>query len=183
MDGDAGADGVAVGYGADEVQSEPMVLVFGEVDEEHGVVAEVVDDGFDASVVEEVGGGKAAAGTRVGQGGAGGFADVLELDWPCATDAAEVVVEEAGFAIEGAQLGGVNLGIDVAVDDEEVGPAVVVDVGEHGAPAEGVGVDGEACGVGLVGEGTVAVGVVEGGGVVGEIGFEDVEVAVTVVVG
>ena len=71
----------------------------------------------------------------------------------------------------------------MTVDDEEIGPAVVVDVGEHGAPAEGVGVDAEAGWEGYVGEGAVAVSVVEGGGVVGEVGLEEVEVAVAVVVG
>ncbi len=71
----------------------------------------------------------------------------------------------------------------MTVNDEEIGPAVVVDVGEHGAPAEGIGVDGEACGEGHIGEGAVAVVVVEGGGVVGEVGLEEVEVAVAVVVG
>src|SRR5690348_12170805 len=41
----------------------------------------------------------------------------------------------------------------------------------------------ETGGEGRVGERAVAVVVVEGGGVVGEIGFEDVEIAVAIVVG
>ncbi len=102
-----------------------------------GVVGEVVDDGFEAAVVEEVGGGEAASGAGIGEGWAGGFADVFEFS------VTQVVVEEAGFAEEGAEAGGVDLGVDVAVGDEKVGLAVVVDVGEHGAPAKGVGVDGE----------------------------------------
>ncbi len=40
-----------------------------------------------------------------------------------------------------------------------------------------------AGGVGLVGEGAVALRAVEGRGVVGEVGLEEVEVAVAVVVG
>ncbi len=79
MEGDARSDGIAVGRGADETQSEPVVLILCEVDEEHGVVAEVVDDGFDAAVVEEIGDGEAAAGARVGKTRAGGLADVPEL--------------------------------------------------------------------------------------------------------
>ena len=71
----------------------------------------------------------------------------------------------------------------MSVGEEEVGPAVVVDVGEHGSPAEGVGVDAEACRESHVGEGAVGIVVVEGGGVVGEVGLEEVEATVSVVVG
>ena len=71
----------------------------------------------------------------------------------------------------------------MAVGDQNVGVAVVVGVEEGRAPAEGVGVDAETGGVGDVGEGAVPVGVVKGGGVVGEVGFEEVEAAVTVDVG
>jgi hypothetical protein len=60
-EGDAGSDGGAVGGGADEVDTEPMVLVAGEIDEEHRRVGEVIDDGRDAAVVEEVGCGEAAS--------------------------------------------------------------------------------------------------------------------------
>ena len=177
MEGDAGADGVAVGAGADQAQAEPVILVAGNVDEQHGVVAEVIDDCFKAAVVEEVGDGEAAA----GRGSVSPGPESLQISLNFAV--AEVVVEEARFAIEGAKIGGVDLGVDVAVDDEEIGPAVVVDVGEHGAPAERVGVDAEAGCEGYVGEGAIAVVVVEGGGVVGEVGLEDVERAVAVVVG
>ena len=71
----------------------------------------------------------------------------------------------------------------MAVDDYEVGPTVVVDVGEHGSPAEGFGVNAEAGGKGGVGESAVGVVAVEGSGVVGEVGFEEVDATVSVVVG
>ncbi len=88
--------GVAVRRCADETQTEPVVLVFCEVDEEHGPIAEIVDHGFEPAIVEEIGDGEAAAGTRVGKARAGRLADIAELS------VAEVVVEEAGFAVEGA---------------------------------------------------------------------------------
>ena len=70
-----GSDGVFVGLGVggDEVEAEPVVCGFRLVDEEHGAVGEVVDDGFEAAVVEEVGDGEAAAGGGFGEGGAGGL--------------------------------------------------------------------------------------------------------------
>ena len=56
---------------------------------------------------------------------------------------AQVVVEEAALAEGGSEMGAVDFGIDVSVDKEEVGPAVVVDVSEDGSPTEGVGVDAQ----------------------------------------
>ncbi len=56
-----------------------MVFVLREVDEEHGPVAEVIDHGFEAAVVEEICDSEAAAGARIGKPKAGCFADIAEL--------------------------------------------------------------------------------------------------------
>ena len=82
-----------------------------------------------------------------------------------------------------AEMLGVDLGIDVTVYEQEVGPTVVVEIEKHGAPAEVLGVQAETRGVGDVVESAVAIVAVERGGVVGEVGFENVEAAVAVVVG
>jgi hypothetical protein len=114
---DAGADGVAVGAGSGELDAEPVVAVFCLVDEQQRAVAEVVDDGLETAIVPQIGDGKAAAGERLDEAGAGGLGDVFEFS------VALIPVEEAGLLEGGAEVGGVDLWVDVAVDDEEVGVA------------------------------------------------------------
>src|ERR1700679_1261160 len=61
-------------------------------------------------------------------------------------------------------MAGVDFRVNVAVGGEDVGPAVVVDVEEHGAPAQLVGIDAQAGWVGDVVVRSVAARAVEGGG-------------------
>ena len=74
----------------------------------------------------------------------------------------------------------VHFGIDVAVGDHDVEPAVVVHVEEADAPAEIAGVDADAGEVGAVVEVEAAEVLVEGFGVSGEVGLDDVEEAVAI---
>ncbi len=62
----------------------------------HGYITEVVDHGFKAAIVKQIGDCKATAGARISKTWAGYLADIAKLA------VAEVVVEEAGFAVEGA---------------------------------------------------------------------------------
>ena len=71
----------------------------------------------------------------------------------------------------------------MAVDLDDVGPAVVVVVDEAAAPRHVVVVDANAGCESDVAEGSVAVVVVQVARVVGEVGLEDVEPAIAVVVG
>ena len=96
VEGHARSYGIAVGRCAHEMQTKPVVLILCEVDQKHGPIAEVVDHGFEPAVVEEICDGEATAGTWVGKSRTGRLADVAELA------VAEVVVEETGFAVEGA---------------------------------------------------------------------------------
>ncbi len=77
----------------------------------------------------------------------------------------------------------VDLRIDVAVDLHDVGPAVVVVIHKATAPRDILIVDADAGSEGDIGEGAVAVVVIEVAGVVGKIGFEDVKPAIAIVVG
>src|SRR3984893_15404375 len=69
----------------------------------------------------------------------------------------------------------VNFGIDVPVDLHNVRPAVVVVIEEAAAPRDVLIIDSDAGRKCNVAESSVAVVVVEIAGVVGEIGFENVE--------
>ena len=71
----------------------------------------------------------------------------------------------------------------MAVHQQQVGPAIVVEVEEHGSPAKILGVQAEASSGRRISEGSGFVVVQQRRGVVGEVGLEDVEPAVAVVVG
>ena len=71
---------------------------------------------------------------------------------------AQVAVEIFALGVGGVHLGAVDLGIDVAVGDKDVEPAIVIEVDEADAPAEKARVDAQAGLVGAVVEGTVARG-------------------------
>ncbi len=78
----------------------------------------------------------------------------------------------------------VHLGIHVAVGDEDVGPAIVVEVEKFYPEAEERNADRTKAGASRqVGELAVAIIVIEVVGVVGEIGLDDVGPAVVIVVG
>src|SRR5258708_4006032 len=92
--------------------------------------------------------------------------------------------EQRALGISNAEGVLVYLRIDVAVGDENILPAVVVEVEELQAEAEKRNADGaEVGGAGKVGERAVVVVVKKIVGVVGEIGLCDVGPAVIVVVG
>ncbi len=71
-----------------------------------------------------------------------------------------------------------GFGIDAAGDPEEIGVAVVIEIGKTGAPADVAGFDGESGGQRDVAEIPFAIVFVEDGGVFAEVSFEDVEIAV-----
>ena len=72
------------------------------------------------------------------------------------------MIEDAGFSEIAAEVLAVDLRVDVAVDEQQIGPAIVVHIEEHNAPAEILSVQTEAGGKGLVVEGAVAVVAIEG---------------------
>src|SRR5690348_12262813 len=159
------------------MKGDPVIGSVHVVDEEAGRGIHVADDGGEAAVVPEIADGEAARRIWGGDTWAGVSGDVGE------SGIAVVVIKDARFLEGAAEMLAIDFWIDVAVGEEEIGPAVVIKVEEHGAPAEVFGVEAEAGGESNVVESAVAVVAVERGSVVREIGFEDVEVAVAVGVG
>ena len=102
--------------------------------------------------------------------------DILELS------VAQVPIDEARILESLADLVASNLGIDVTVDLHEVGPAIVVVVDEAAAPGHVLVIDADAGGESDVGESSVAVVVIKVAGIVGEVGLENIEPAVAVVI-
>ena len=127
--------------------------------------------------MEEIADGEAAADLGNEERGAGGGAHLAE------GSVVLIEVEELRFAVGDAGLGVVDLRIDVAVDEDEVLPAGVVEVDEGVAPADvgNAGV-GDAGLMRDVGEVEVAVVAIEGGVLVAEVGDGDADPAVVEVV-
>src|ERR1017187_3424373 len=92
--------------------------------------------------------------------------------------------EERALGIADSERLSFDLGVDVAVDDEEVGPAVVVVVEKLCAKTKIGSADGsDTRGARDIGELAVVVVVVEVVGIVGEVGLDDVGPAIAIVVG
>src|ERR1700732_2949317 len=96
---------------------------------------------------------------------------------------AEIFVDYTRVFVSLAEVVFVDLRIDVSVDLNDVLPAVVVVVDKATSPGYVAIVDANAGCRGQIAEGPVAVVVIEVAGVIGEVGLEDVEPAVTVVIG
>src|SRR5712671_5706096 len=77
----------------------------------------------------------------------------------------------------------VNFRINVPVDQQKIGPSVIIEIEKHGAPAEELGVQAESSSIGDIVESAVAIVAIQRGGVVGEISLENIELAVSVVIG
>ena len=95
-----------------------------------GEAVDGVDDDVDVAVVVEVSEGAAAASGGRGDAGAALRGDLFE------PSVAQVAVEVLVLGIWGFDVQLFDLGIDVAVAEQNVGPAVVVHVEEAAAPAE-----------------------------------------------
>ena len=95
---------------------------------------------------------------------------------------AQVAIEIFVFGVFQIGVRPVDFRIDVAVRHQNVEPAVVIHVEEADAPAEQARIDAQTAWIGAVFEVAVAEIRVQRIGVAGEVCFDDVEVAVAVVV-
>src|SRR6266478_7822662 len=77
----------------------------------------------------------------------------------------------------------VDFRIDVPVDQQKIGPSVIIEIEKHGAPAEVLRVQAESSSIGHIVESAVAIVAIQRGGVVGKICLENIEFSVSVVIG
>src|ERR1700761_6098713 len=73
-------------------------------------------------------------------------------------------------------------GINRASDDGQIGPAIVIEIGEAGAPADVPGFHPETRSQSHIGESGSPIVAVEHVGVIREVSFEDVEFPVEIVI-
>ena len=79
---------------------------------------------------------------------------------------AVVVIQNLWLSEIAAQVLAIHLGINMAIDQQQIRPAVIVRIEERHAPAEILGVQAESRGKSLVVKRAVAVVVVKRGGIV-----------------
>src|SRR5580658_3023362 len=107
-----------------------MVAVLNDATKESGNGVQVVEDNVDVAVVEQVPEGCASGGDYIGQAAARGRRHFLKFL------AIDIAKKERTLRPSGAPLGLVGDGINVSIGDENIEPAVVVEIEKARSPAE-----------------------------------------------
>ena len=166
--GDAGADGVAVGFRTDGLDAQHVVGVGVVVAKKACGAVRGGEEEVEVAVAIEVEVGCAAADDGLAEGGAELVGDVFEL----AT--AAVTKQQRGLGVLDGRLDDRDVVGDVAVDGEDIGEAVEIVVEEEGAEGERGGGGGpDAGGCGAVGEEAGAIVVIERDALVGEVADDE----------
>src|ERR1700727_1126658 len=92
----------------------------------------------------------------------------------------QIVVKQLALGIARFRLELLDFRIDVAVTNENVGPAVIVEIEEAATPAQILRVRAQPCSKGVVFETSSSQIVIERWSVAGEVGLDQVEVAVKI---
>src|SRR6267378_811085 len=174
---DARADAAAIGFRADGFDLDPIVAGARIAAQQLGKIVDGVDDNVEVAVIVEIAEGAAARGDGSGDARAGVVGNIAE------TAVAEILVKQ--FALRVARLGLelLDFRVDVAIADKNVGPTVVVHVEKAAAPAEILGVLAEASLESGVLKICIAKIAIKRGRVTGKIRFDEIEVAVEIVIG
>ena len=77
----------------------------------------------------------------------------------------------------------IHFGIDVPVGEDQIGPTVIIEVEEHGSPAEVLRMQAEPRSKCNVGKNSISTVLVKDGSVIGKVRFKNVQAAVAVVIG
>src|ERR1017187_1911973 len=171
------SNGGAIALGPQQFDLDPVLPVAPIVAEKRRQIVQIQDHNIHVAVVVIVSECGAAAGKALTDAGAQIRRNILE------TPVAEVLVNNSRILEGLAEVVGVNFRVDVPIDLNDVRPAVIVVVNEAAAPGDVAVVDADTRGKGDIAVGSVAVVVVEVDRVVHEVGLEDIEPAVAVVVG
>ncbi len=173
---DLRTDAVAIGFAADGVKRYPVIAIVNVVHQQHRWRVHVADHRGHAAVIPQIAGRQPARRTYRRNPGPGIGGNIGERS------VAFVVIQNLRLFEIAAKVLAVHFGINVAIDEQQIGPAVVVHIDERHAPAEILRVQSESGGKGLVVKCAVAIVPVERGSIVGKIGFEKIQPAVAVIV-
>src|SRR5437762_1319922 len=104
--------------------------------------------------------------------------------WPCNLgDVCEgsvtaIVIQQLRFIVIDPYLEAIDLGIDMTVHEQEVGPTIVIEIEKHSAPARVLGVGAKSGSNCDVGEGPVPVVMIKGRSAVGKVWADKMEAPV-----
>jgi len=92
------------------------------------------------------------------------------------------MIEKAWLHVPAAQVKFVHLRIDMSVGEDKIGPAIIVKVKKHGAPAQILRVQTESRGESHIRKVSFTVIAVQGRRVIGEVGLKNIQPSVAVVI-
>src|SRR5713226_9324254 len=92
------------------------------------------------------------------------------------------MIKEAWFHVSAAQVILVHLRIDMSVGEDEIGPAIIVKVKKHGAPAQILRMQTKSRGKGNIRKDSFTVIAVQGRRVIREVGLKNIQSSVAVVI-
>src|SRR5260370_11076802 len=92
------------------------------------------------------------------------------------------MIKEAWLHVPAAQVEFVHLRIDMSVGEDEIGPAIIVKVKKHGAPAQILRVQTESRGVSHIRKNSFTVIAVQGRRVICEVSLKNIRPSVAVVI-
>ena len=171
-----GTDRGPVRSRADTLDQQPIVPASAFVAQQRRRTVQIVDDDVDVPVVVDIAERAAASEIWRGDGGSRRRGHVGEAAVP------QVAVQQFRLAVGEVQLAARKLSVHVAVRDEDVLPAVVVDVDEVDAEADVLPVDAQPGPEARDLERARSVIAVERGHLFGEVRAHDVEPAIGIVV-
>src|SRR5713226_725531 len=176
FDRDLYADPVTIGAGSDGLKSDPVVAGICRIHQEAGLCVYVVDEYGKSPIIPEITHSQAARrGNRIDPWSS-------RRGHVRKSSVAVVMIQEAWFHVPAAQLIPVHLRIDMSVGEDEIGPAIIVKVKKHGAPAQILRVQTKSRGEGNIRKDSFTVIAVKGRRVIREIGLKNIQPSVAVVI-
>src|ERR1700722_2484314 len=126
----AGANAAAVRLGADGSHLDPVISRLQVATQKLGKIIDGIYHDIQITVVVEVSEGTTSRVYRCRNTGAGLKGNVFEMQ------VAQIAIKQLALGVAGFGLELLNFGIDVAVADQDVGPAAVVHVEKSAPPSQ-----------------------------------------------
>src|SRR3989441_5910477 len=173
----ARADAAAIRSHANRADFDPIVISARIAAQQLGIIVHRVDYHVDIAVVVKISESAATGSDRLGDARSALHRDIFEAA------VSQVSIEQLALRISGFGFELLDFWIYMPVTDQDVWPAIVVHIKKSAAPAKVLRVRAEAGGKSCIFKIRAAEVVIKRRRVSGEIGFDDIEIAIHVVVG